>query len=306
VTVEESGLTGDTTWSAIFNGVSESTDGTSLAFTVPAGTYDYQIGSVSGYSVSPSSGTVTVSGAYTLSVTYSSTVAPTYTVTVEESGLTSGTSWTAIFNGVSESGTTSSLTFTVPAGSYSYQIGSVSGYTVSPASGSVTVGGAYVLSVTYSTTSTPAPTTYTVYVNESGLTSGTSWSAVFDGVQKTTTGTSLEFTVASGSYAYQAGSVSGYTVSPASGTATVGGTYVLLVSYTSTASPATPTSSGSVSSSTFNTDLAIALAVAAIAVVLAIVALMRKPKAPTPAPAAAWHEPASDAGSEGPSGGPGN
>jgi len=299
VTIEESGLAAGTSWSAIFDGVAESGTGTSLTFTVTAGTYAYQVGAVSGYSVSPSSGTATVGGNYVLSVTYSSTVVPpppTYTVTIKESGLASGTSWSAIFDGVAESGTGTSLTFTVTAGTYAYQVGAVSGYSVSPSSGTATVGGNYVLSATYTSTAVPPAPTYTVWLNETGLASGTSWTAVFDGVQKTTTGSSLTFTVTAGTYAYQVDAVSGYSVSPSSGTAAVSGNYTVAIAYASTVAPTTPSTPSYVSNTTFNEDVAIALGLAALAVVIGIVALLRKPRMPTPAPATAWQEPPASEG----------
>jgi len=299
VWVNETGLAPSTSWSAIFNGVSESTTGTSLSFTVTAGTYSYQIGTVSGYVASPSSGSVTVSGEFEILVTYSSTVVPPptkYTVWVNETGLAPSTGWSAIFNGVSESTTGTSLAFSVPAGTYSYQVGSVTGYSASPSSGSVTIGGNFEVLVTYTSTVAPPPAKYTVWINESGLSAGTSWSAIFDGVQETTTGTSLSFTVTAGTYDYQIGTVAGFTASSTGGSATVGGNYAIGVTFTTTSVPAAPSS---VPTSTFNTDWAIALGLAALGLIVALIALLRRPPTWSPGPAAAWQEPAPQEG-EGP------
>ena len=64
-----------------------------------------------------------------------------YTVSFSETGLPSGTSWSVTFNGTTLSSTTNTITFTAASGTYSYSIGSLSGYTVSPSSGSTTVNG---------------------------------------------------------------------------------------------------------------------------------------------------------------------
>jgi subtilase family serine protease len=69
----------------------------------------------------------------------------------------------------------------------------------------------------------PSPTDYTVTFTESGLASGTSWSVTFNGTAQSSTGTSIQFSVTNGSYSYTVGSVSGYTVSPSSGSVTVSG-----------------------------------------------------------------------------------
>ena len=77
VTFTESGLASGTSWSVTFNGNTQSSTGTSTSFSVPDGTYSYTIGSVSGYSASPSSGSVTVNGAaQTVSISFTSTAPP--------------------------------------------------------------------------------------------------------------------------------------------------------------------------------------------------------------------------------------
>jgi len=229
VSFPESGLPGATSWTVVLNGVVQSGTGT-LAFSVVAGTYAYTVLAPSGYVATPSGGSVSVSANYLVPVSFASTSGPSYTVTVEESGLASGTSWSAVVNGVVASGTGTTLTYTVPAGTYNYQIGSVAGYTVAPASGTVAVSGDYVLMVTY--TPLPTPATYTVTVEESGLASGASWSAIFNGVSASGTGTTLTFSVTGGTYAYQVGSVAGYSASPSAGTVTVAGAYLISVTFT--------------------------------------------------------------------------
>ena len=67
-----------------------------------------------------------------------------YLVFFNESGLPSGTSWSITLNGTSESSTSSTITFSLPNGTYSYTVSSVSGYSVSSSSGSISVNGASV------------------------------------------------------------------------------------------------------------------------------------------------------------------
>ena len=80
-----------------------------------------------------------------------------YPVTFTESGLPSGTTWYVnLSNGQSFSSTTSAISFSEPNGSYSYTVSNVSGYSVSPSSGSIAVSGSSISkTITYTSTSAP-------------------------------------------------------------------------------------------------------------------------------------------------------
>ncbi|MHB1439272.1 MAG: PEGA domain-containing protein [Cuniculiplasma sp.] len=65
-----------------------------------------------------------------------------YQVTFTETGLPSGTSWSVIFNGSTQSSTTNTISFTAANGTYIYTIGLISGYKVSINNGKITVKGA--------------------------------------------------------------------------------------------------------------------------------------------------------------------
>ncbi len=81
-----------------------------------------------------------------------------YSVTFTESGLPSGTSWYVTLNGVTETSTSDSITFSEYDGSYSYSVGLVNGYTDSPSSGSVSVnGGSRSISIVYTEQPTDQP-----------------------------------------------------------------------------------------------------------------------------------------------------
>jgi YVTN family beta-propeller protein len=142
VTFTESGLPSGTSWYVNITGQTSSGPITSSTYTASLinGTYSYTVStSDKTYSPSPSSGSFTVNGG-SVSKSVSFPLVK-YTVTFTESGLPSGTSWSVTFNGTTESSTTNTITFTAANGTYSYSIGSVSGYTVSPSSGNITVNG---------------------------------------------------------------------------------------------------------------------------------------------------------------------
>ena len=62
VSFDETGLPAGTTWSVSLGGVAEASSSTSIAFSMPNGSYAYTVGPVSGYSAQPGSGTVNVTG----------------------------------------------------------------------------------------------------------------------------------------------------------------------------------------------------------------------------------------------------
>ena len=90
------------------------------------------------YVTNVASGTVSIISTSALNMNY-------YTLIFTESGLPSGTSWSVTLNGTTESGpvsgTTGTIEFTEPNGTYPYTVGTVSGYTSSPSSGTVDVNG---------------------------------------------------------------------------------------------------------------------------------------------------------------------
>ena len=225
--------------------------------------------------------------------------AETFSVTFTESGLATGTAWSVTLNGVTESATTSSLVFAIPMGSYSYFVGGVAGFTVSPASGTIVVSGG---GSTYSVPVTFAATTYAVTLSEGGLASGTTWSATVNGQTQSTSGSSLVFYLADGSYAYSFGSVSGYNLGAnSSGTLTVSGApLAVAASYSPTNTPSLA------STSDLNNYFAVALAIAIVALVVALLALFlrRKSKPSENPPPAAWTPPPTS-NSPPPSGGSG-
>ena len=158
VTFTESGLPSGSTWYVNMTDHDSGTiTGSSYFFSLANGSYSYTISiSDKTYSPSPYSGSFTVNGAnVSESVAFSEV---TYVVTFIETGLPSGTSWSVTFNGTTLSSTTNTISFTAANGTYSYSIGSISDYKVSPSSGSITVNGKNVSqSITFTSSSPPPP-----------------------------------------------------------------------------------------------------------------------------------------------------
>ncbi|MGC2359218.1 MAG: alkaline phosphatase family protein [Thermoplasmata archaeon] len=224
VSLVESSLPTGLNWSATLDAVLESgtTNGgtDSLTWTGLAnGTYDYVVGSVSGYTAAPSSGLVPVNGGpANVMITFTGGGPTTYPVTFTETGLPSGSMWSVTLHGVLESSTDVSIAFTEPNGTYDYTVPTVSGFVVSPGSGSVSVAGAAKgVPVVFSPT---APTLYSVTFTETDLPSGTNWSVTLSGGSSETIlgvrvdgdlsslthwsdgGSSVGFSASNGTYSY--------------------------------------------------------------------------------------------------------
>jgi len=169
ITLTESGLPSGTSWSVTLNGSTLSSTTNTIIFTEPNGTYSFSIGYITGYSVSPSSGTVTVNGAsVNEAITFTPVSVKTYSVTFAESGLPSGTSWSVTFNGKTETSNNNTISFTEPNGTYSFTISPINGYSVSPSSGSITVKGTNISqNITFTsvtTTTPPSSNDYLIYI----------------------------------------------------------------------------------------------------------------------------------------------
>jgi len=126
ITFVESGLASGTTWSVTINGNTLSSTTNTITFSEPNGTYQFIVGNVAGYSLTPSSGVVTVNGAsQTVNVIYKALL---YTVTFQEYGLPTGSNWSVTINGKTYYSTGDIITVTLPYGNYSYSISLPSGY----------------------------------------------------------------------------------------------------------------------------------------------------------------------------------
>ncbi len=161
VTFNETGLPAGTTWDVVLNGVTMTAtlagtppgphSGTSLTFTgLCLGTYTFVVSSPSGYSASPSSGTVVVTtavvpgGEVYVHETFTYTTPPCkYTATFNETGVPLGKTWDVTLGGVTMTATVGfGVIATVPVG------GNPGAATYDPANGDVYVGNYWTANVT--------------------------------------------------------------------------------------------------------------------------------------------------------------
>ena len=230
VTFAETGLPSGLGWSVTVDGVAQSqttVPGTNtLTFPEANGTYADSIADVPGWhqATLPYSGTVTVNGASVIEPTL--VYAPVaYTVKFGETGLPSGLVWSVALNGSAQNSSSATIAFAEPNGSYAFSV-AAPGYRPTPAGGNVSVdGGPASLSVTFAPT---VVATYAVTFAQSGLPSGTNWSVTLNGAPSRSTGPTIAFTEANGTYSFTIGSVAGYAASPRSGTVAVNGASVSL------------------------------------------------------------------------------
>ncbi len=222
VTFSETGLSAGTSWSVTLNGSTNTSTSTTISYLEGNGSHPFSVNPVSGYLDSPSSGTITVNGTATgASINFTPIPPGTYPITFTETGLLTGTGWTVTLSGAPGSSTSTTITFTEPNGSYAFVVGNVSGYSASPASGSLTVNGTAV-SRTIAFTPTPRGS-YNVTFTETGLPSGTSWSVQLGTLVRTSISATISFVEQNNTYSFTVGLVSGYLASPPSGNLTVNG-----------------------------------------------------------------------------------
>ncbi len=145
-----------------------------------------------------------------------------FTTTFSETGLPTGTSWSATLAGVTQTSTTSSIVFANQVnGTSPFTIGYVPGFGASLVSGNVTIAGDdQTVSVAFTSLGTNVQT---LTVNEQGLVSNTTWSVTLGGIGAIVTNQpSVTYAVPSNTYAYTPGTVTGYGNSGA-GSVTVAG-----------------------------------------------------------------------------------
>jgi hypothetical protein len=156
-------------------------------------------------------------------------LSPPHQVIFVEAGLRPGTSWSATLNGQTESNSSSTISFFEPNGTYSYHIGSVDGYDVSGATGSLSVQGNDVQeSVVFSLAE------YAVTFVETGLPAGTGWTVTLNGKTIFSEDNTVVFVQPQGTYSYMIGSVQGYRADQSSGSIMVAGNGLKSVRFTPT------------------------------------------------------------------------
>ncbi len=245
-TIAQTGLPSGTSWSASVGGLTLTGTGGQITFPAqPNATYNFTAGYVPGYTVSPSNGTVKITGApQTVTVTYTPIPAGTRTIraTYNETGIVTGTAWSLVVVGYgSQSTLNPSMSFTLPQSTkYGYVPQEVVGY-LTPSEDNVTVG----TSATYTTVAYVGlfGATYQVVFTQSGLANGTSWSVTLGSAGSAFTLSSTTPTIVffeqNGTLNYTIGAPSGYSAVPNTGSVTIAGTdRQATVAFFKSASPA--------------------------------------------------------------------
>ena len=138
---QEIGLPVNTTWAVTISGLQHSSSSGYVNFTEPNGTYNYSITHINGFTTPAYSGTVTINGVNsTVFIMWSKQ----FYITFTEHNLTTGEQWSVTLNGTKRNTTTTTATFLVGNGTYTYTIGSLSDFYLPSYSGSVRVNGSNV------------------------------------------------------------------------------------------------------------------------------------------------------------------
>jgi len=256
VTFIQEGLPSETLWYVnLSNGQTFSGTGATITFYELNGTYSYAIATVNkSYAPSPYSGSFTVNGTgVNITITFNLI---TYTVTFTENGLPLGTSWSVTLSGINKTSNANTINFNEPNGSYTFNVGIVSGYNALPSSGTIIVNGNNVNQViTFTANVTKV---YTVTFTESGLPSGTIWYVnLSNGHAFSSATNTITFNEPNGTYSYIISTVNKiYSPNPSSGAFTVNGASVSeSITFSEVSYNVTFTESGLPTGATWNVTL---------------------------------------------------
>ena len=140
-----------------------------------------------------------------------------YTVTFIQTGLPSGTLWSANLNGQQLSSSGTQIIFSESNGTYTFTVGHIAGYVESPSSGSVTVNGAS------TTVNIAFSRMYFIEFIESGLPTGALWNVSLNSHSQNSTTKTITFSQTNGTYSFVVGEHNGYVASPDNSTVNVSG-----------------------------------------------------------------------------------
>jgi hypothetical protein len=220
VQFNETGLEKGTPWQVILkstatssNKIIESSDNSSILFSIPDGEYTYSPENLSGYMVSDTGTTINVNNANEIvNLVYSSSY---YKVTFTESGLPSGTEWNVVVSflgkslSLNESSYNNTITYYLANGNYTFKVVNESGFVNSPVGEKFVVQGAYIdQPVFFSSEYFP------VYFNESGLLPSTQWAIKLNNTIERSQGRQVTFQMKEGIYNFSVMPVSGFVLDP--------------------------------------------------------------------------------------------
>jgi hypothetical protein len=209
VTFQETGLPNATNWSVSEGQVAKYSNGSTISFLEPNGTYVFSFGIVRDYRPLPSNFTVHVTGRNLSFVVI--WVPVLYPVTFVESGLPGGTFWNVTLGNETKYTSNSTVEFKVMNGTYTYNIPTVDAIASSISNGSIKVDGfptkvflRFVL-----------PVNFTFY--EQGLPTGSHWSVFINGHLYNSTSPIITVALPNETYSYVVVLPLGYYANPAEG-----------------------------------------------------------------------------------------
>ncbi len=203
VTFAESGLPAGAAWYVnVTGGPALNSTGTTMVAVLPNGSYLYVATTVASNLSAPSGSFEVEGAAVDVGVSFSAGAFP---VTFHETGLPAGTRWYANVSGEPPlEGSGTELSTTLPNGNYTYAVASGNA-TYAAAGGDFSVHDAGVSeSVTF------AALTYAVTFRESGLAGGTDWSVTLNGTSNHSSGSTIGFRAANGTWPFAVSTVLGY------------------------------------------------------------------------------------------------
>ncbi|MCL4349818.1 MAG: thermopsin family protease [Candidatus Thermoplasmatota archaeon] len=225
INVTDSSASGQ--WTPIINGMPQST---TSGFNETISNVPFGI-----YYVGVSSGGLTTNVQTSLMVDFTGSTpvsVSTNQLIINETGLSSGTSWSVNIGGTTLSSDTSSISVVAPQNTYTYTVSTPSGYSVSTGgSGTVYLNQTKVLAVTFTAAA------YSLSFTENGLSSGTSWNVTVNGHNYSSNTTTLSVSVSYGSVTYKVDSVNGYSTTTGNNTIFVAGNSQIAVGFTQIVTP---------------------------------------------------------------------
>ena len=233
LTIKENGLPLSTQWTYNFNGTSYTLTNNSYNYSLINGNYALSVSSVNGYNVAYPS-TITIDNASKIAYV-NFTAIPKYSVTIQENGLPANTQWnfTIKHSGttvIAETLATSSYIASLQNDTYDLYAGTVSGYNLHIHTSPFTVSGS---AITEYVNYTAIPT-YTLFLKETGLASGTSWIAYVGSTQYTSSNAYINVTgLTNGTYSLSIDNVADYSLGSYPTSFTVSGSnYYINITFT--------------------------------------------------------------------------
>jgi hypothetical protein len=221
VDLEEFGLPIGTPWSVNVRNFTTTSRTDLITVYEPNGTFGFTVAPIPGYRAAPANGSFSVAGPVTFGQVRFIAITPApdlFPVQFQVTGLPGSTPvWISIRNAAPLTSRPAPV-FSLPDGTYAYQVGYVAGYHAQVPLKIFSVhGGPVTVVVPF------APTVYPVHWEASGARIAMSWSVNLDGRSFPASSAWVDAALANGTYAYTIDAPANFSVTPTSGVVTVRG-----------------------------------------------------------------------------------